>query len=369
MYNFQEKFKMETSCVLECLKHYLNLCQKGIKTTIVAVANKFHVKRKTLSNALHTFYRNGKVFSQGKGAPPIFSEQEEILLANYLHTKAQCCEALTQNEFLDFASELYRRICPEAKKLLVENHRHCSASSGKTVEIEYGRLSYHWLQGFKNRAFKRSGVEYNMMHPDYLDVNRGEVTLEELESNHKDFVKLCARLQLDVNSQDDRRFVAYVDESGISGSKSASRQSRETVMMPSTVNARPTRKRLPNRGHITALIGGTMDGVVLPTLFIDKSSAKELQDDLKDAAVDNTHGDIYTRLEKAEKGDYKLPVDKDIVETFDMDLPEGPVDEIEVRPVYMEALSFDEAGGLSNAYKVFSKTAFMTRRIFLTYIE
>ena len=248
---------------------------KNKKLTQQSFAKLKGVSLSTFNSALATGRRNNGEISRGNGPPTLFSGLEELTLMAYIKTMADHNEPLTIREFLDYASEMFKRLYPLKQKKTTTNKRSCNYKSGHVEFSQYGKLSRFWLKGFRRRIQKVYGVTYSMRKPEYLEATRAAVTLKDLESNFAEFRDLCTANSIDLTTSEGRRRVGNGDESGISGGKDSSKTSNEKVMMPSNGPARPTRKVIPNRGHITNLSGASMSNEVHPTLFIDKPTAKK----------------------------------------------------------------------------------------------
>ena len=67
----------------------------------------------------------------GQGAQLLFTISEEDCLYSYICLCATHGEALTQLEFLNFASNMLKHLRPELHKVVVENQRECSPESGR----------------------------------------------------------------------------------------------------------------------------------------------------------------------------------------------------------------------------------------------
>ena len=317
--------------VKSALKFYLSKLESKHKLGIRKCAQMYKITKSSLGNAFKSFVSKNNEFSRGNGPPTLFSELEEDELKSFIEFKAQHGEPMTTSEFLEYASDMLQNLYPEKLlKSTLTNHRECSPTSGHMESIKQDRqLSYHWFEGFEKRIRQRSGDWFRKVHPSYVEENRAEVNIDDLEKNHRDFYALCNDNGIDINTAGGRRRVLDVDETGISGTKATKKSSNDFVLMPSNCKVKPVRKISSDRGHITALTGGNMRGEMAPTLFIDKSNA------------------ACYKGAKTVKGE----------------------DTIEQQPVAFTNLLEEEAGGLQHAYKTSSQCGFITARIFNSYLE
>jgi hypothetical protein len=87
---------------------------------------------------------------------------------------------------------------PEWKKSVRIHERECNSNSGFEVVGDYGPLSYSWVDGFRSRMKEKYDIDYFMKHPEYIDSERAEVTLKQIETYFAAFQNMLKTFYIDI---------------------------------------------------------------------------------------------------------------------------------------------------------------------------